>query len=58
MNIHMNALQATEVEGEMSLELLKKYIAFCRRLDPFQKYYLIAILKQIRVLCVAQFLGT
>ncbi|XP_065563202.1 DNA replication licensing factor mcm5-A-like [Artemia franciscana] len=30
MNIHMNALQATEVEGEMSLELLKKYIAFCR----------------------------
>lgn len=32
MNIHMNAGHTTEeVEGELSLSLLKKYISFCRR---------------------------
>ena len=33
MGIHMNAVQTSEVvqEGELSLSLLKKYIAFCRR---------------------------
>ncbi|XP_035216251.1 DNA replication licensing factor mcm5-A-like [Stegodyphus dumicola] len=31
MGLHMNALQATEeVEGELSLITLKKYIAYCR----------------------------
>ncbi|XP_054715712.1 DNA replication licensing factor mcm5-A-like [Uloborus diversus] len=31
MGLHMNALQSTEeVEGELSLATLKKYIAFCR----------------------------
>ena len=33
MNIHMNAGHMSEdtQEGELSLSLLKKYIAFCRR---------------------------
>ncbi|XP_042906922.1 DNA replication licensing factor mcm5-A isoform X2 [Parasteatoda tepidariorum] len=51
MALHMNALQATEeVEGELSLSTLKKYIAYCRmrcgpRLsneaaDKLKNYYL------------------
>ena len=34
LQVHLNALQTQEeeaVEGELSLALLKKYIAFCRR---------------------------
>ena len=49
LHVHLNALQTQEedtVEGELSLPLLKKYIAFCRRYvgeDPnptLHMYYL------------------
>ena len=35
MGLHMNALQTGEElqEGELSLDLLKKYVQYCRRLD-------------------------
>merc|ERR1712025_1519284 len=30
MQVHMNAAADTAVEGELSLEFMKKYIAYCR----------------------------
>ena len=30
MQVHMNAAADTTVEGELSLDFMKKYIAYCR----------------------------
>ena len=30
MQVHMNAAADTSVEGELSLDFMKKYIAYCR----------------------------